>query len=163
MCWTRRHNSYVITRYLLSIVLSCSYLIMELVWFTNYTEAILLLWFFFFSSRRRHTRCSRDWSSDVCSSDLVPCKSAPRRGNHVEYRHPAQAAAAAQAVARNTGEHGTNHGAHERGGNGKPFPERRKMIERFERLDGSGDDDGVESEQQPSQCCNDSALQKRGI
>src|SRR3989449_11085031 len=27
-------------------------------------------WFFFFSSRRRHTRCSRDWSSDVCSSDL---------------------------------------------------------------------------------------------
>src|SRR6266498_5415335 len=27
--------------------------------------------FFFFSSRRRHTRCGRDWSSDVCSSDLV--------------------------------------------------------------------------------------------
>src|SRR2546422_8562840 len=27
---------------------------------------------FFFSSRRRHTRCSRDWSSDVCSSDLHP-------------------------------------------------------------------------------------------
>src|SRR2546429_1702793 len=27
--------------------------------------------FFFFSSRRRHTRCSRDWSSDVCSSDLA--------------------------------------------------------------------------------------------
>src|SRR6266511_3963554 len=26
--------------------------------------------FFFFSSRRRHTRFSRDWSSDVCSSDL---------------------------------------------------------------------------------------------
>src|SRR5690606_39724518 len=25
---------------------------------------------FFFSSRRRHTRFSRDWSSDVCSSDL---------------------------------------------------------------------------------------------
>src|SRR5690554_7634472 len=25
---------------------------------------------FFFSSRRRHTRCRRDWSSDVCSSDL---------------------------------------------------------------------------------------------
>src|SRR5215475_14550105 len=29
-----------------------------------------LLFFFFFSSRRRHTRFSRDWSSDVCSSDL---------------------------------------------------------------------------------------------
>ena len=27
--------------------------------------------FFFFSSRRRHTRLVRDWSSDVCSSDLV--------------------------------------------------------------------------------------------
>src|SRR5436305_5792689 len=26
---------------------------------------------FFFSSRRRHTRCGRDWSSDVCSSDLT--------------------------------------------------------------------------------------------
>src|SRR6266498_1966690 len=29
------------------------------------------LYFFFFSSRRRHTRCGRDWSSDVCSSDLL--------------------------------------------------------------------------------------------
>src|SRR2546422_6380045 len=29
------------------------------------------MYFFFFSSRRRHTRCSRDWSSDVCSSDLI--------------------------------------------------------------------------------------------
>src|SRR2546421_4969473 len=28
------------------------------------------LFFFFFSSRRRHTRSDRDWSSDVCSSDL---------------------------------------------------------------------------------------------
>src|SRR6266480_4499664 len=27
--------------------------------------------FFFFSSRRRHTRLTCDWSSDVCSSDLV--------------------------------------------------------------------------------------------
>src|SRR2546429_4631217 len=31
---------------------------------------MILVFFFFFSSRRRHTRCSRDWSSDVCSSDL---------------------------------------------------------------------------------------------
>src|SRR3712207_9452160 len=28
------------------------------------------MWLFFFSSRRRHTRYWRDWSSDVCSSDL---------------------------------------------------------------------------------------------
>src|SRR5438067_9078718 len=30
----------------------------------------MFLFFFFFSSRRRHTRSKRDWSSDVCSSDL---------------------------------------------------------------------------------------------
>src|SRR6266542_5094927 len=34
-----------------------------------------MCFFFFFSSRRRHTRCYRDWSSDVCSSDLAgPCR-----------------------------------------------------------------------------------------
>src|SRR6266511_5923623 len=32
---------------------------------------MLAVSFFFFSSRRRHTRFSRDWSSDVCSSDLA--------------------------------------------------------------------------------------------
>src|SRR5437016_7683225 len=32
---------------------------------------------FFFSSRRRHTRLVSDWSSDVCSSDLIWRKSAP--------------------------------------------------------------------------------------
>src|SRR5207253_1615140 len=31
--------------------------------------------FFFFSSRRRHTRWPRDWSSDVCSSDLTAARS----------------------------------------------------------------------------------------
>src|SRR5690554_8210656 len=31
----------------------------------------MCFFFFFFSSRRRHTRCGRDWSSDVCSSDLL--------------------------------------------------------------------------------------------
>src|SRR5215217_9207768 len=30
-----------------------------------------MFFFFFFSSRRRHTRYWRDWSSDVCSSDLA--------------------------------------------------------------------------------------------
>src|SRR5207249_7391360 len=30
----------------------------------------VFVFFFFFSSRRRHTRSKRDWSSDVCSSDL---------------------------------------------------------------------------------------------
>src|SRR3712207_7367632 len=32
----------------------------------------MFYYFFFFSSRRRHTRYWRDWSSDVCSSDLRP-------------------------------------------------------------------------------------------
>src|ERR1035441_10812103 len=36
----------------------------------------VLLYIVFFSSRRRHTRCLSDWSSDVCSSDLV---------NHKDY------------------------------------------------------------------------------
>ena len=37
--------------------------------------------FLFFSSRRRHTRSDRDWSSDVCSSDLPPA-----RGTHARRR-----------------------------------------------------------------------------
>src|SRR5436309_10663080 len=40
---------------------------------------------FFFSSRRRHTRFSRDWSSDVCSSDLV----SPSRGELPTYIYDA--------------------------------------------------------------------------
>src|SRR5207249_1620322 len=33
-------------------------------------SVVFCVFFFFFSSRRRHTRSKRDWSSDVCSSDL---------------------------------------------------------------------------------------------
>src|SRR3712207_8174968 len=46
--------------------------------------------FFFFSSRRRHTRYWRDWSSDVCSSDLerLPLRRA-RRDRRSAYREPA--------------------------------------------------------------------------
>src|SRR5690606_40250266 len=40
--------------------------------------------FFFFSSRRRHTRFSRDWSSDVCSSDLRPRSCFPPLAAHPE-------------------------------------------------------------------------------
>src|SRR5437870_2523722 len=42
---------------------------------------MLFFFFFFFSSRRRHTRWPRDWSSDVCSSDL-------QHGGTVVGRHP---------------------------------------------------------------------------
>src|SRR5947209_19872184 len=45
--------------------------------------SICLFFFFFFSSRRRHTRYWRDWSSDVCSSDL-------RRSVRSSSRHPDQ-------------------------------------------------------------------------
>src|SRR2546422_11012520 len=53
--------------------------------------------FFFFSSRRRHTRCSRDWSSDVCSSDLYEFSSKGQRilfwgdtvhAQRVQLKHP---------------------------------------------------------------------------
>src|SRR6266496_4399276 len=40
--------------------------------------------FFFFSSRRRHTRSLRDWSSDVCSSDLVRDSNLNVGGNVLE-------------------------------------------------------------------------------
>src|SRR5699024_11833094 len=35
------------------------------------------VFYFLFSSRRRHTRSKRDWSSDVCSSDLVAAEKSP--------------------------------------------------------------------------------------
>src|SRR3712207_9418073 len=41
---------------------------------------ICLCCMFFFSSRRRHTRYWRDWSSDVCSSDLLSFGTAGMRG-----------------------------------------------------------------------------------
>src|SRR5438067_2986870 len=40
---------------------------------------IFFFFFFFFSSRRRHTRSKRDWSSDVCSSDLTTSSNDSRR------------------------------------------------------------------------------------
>src|SRR5699024_11713637 len=40
---------------------------------TYVSHLSLIIYFFFFSSRRRHTRSKRDWSSDVCSSDLMCC------------------------------------------------------------------------------------------
>src|SRR5699024_12110573 len=43
------------------------------------------VFFFFFSSRRRHTRSKRDWSSDVCSSDLKEKIDFPVLLDNVEY------------------------------------------------------------------------------
>src|SRR2546429_1848610 len=61
----------------------------------NVCNWLFFSFFFFFSSRRRHTRCSRDWSSDVCSSDLVhperlvPEAARAERGLRSAARHPA--------------------------------------------------------------------------
>src|SRR5947209_17086415 len=41
------------------------------------------MFFFFFSSRRRHTRYWRDWSSDVCSSDLIGVRLLVRYGRYI--------------------------------------------------------------------------------
>src|SRR5438093_9869659 len=46
----------------------------------------LIVFFFFFSSRRRHTRLVSDWSSDVCSSDLL--SQGPRARITHEYAVP---------------------------------------------------------------------------
>src|SRR3989449_5864126 len=57
------------------VVEACSNLLLLGFTFLLFSFVICRLFFvlfFFFSSRRRHTRCSRDWSSDVCSSDLTP-------------------------------------------------------------------------------------------
>src|SRR5205809_7409189 len=51
---------------------------------------LVVLFFFFFSSRRRHTRCSRDWSSDVCSSDLHAAMLRRLGAEPVEVRLPEQ-------------------------------------------------------------------------
>src|SRR5690349_22795093 len=47
-----------------------------------------LLYFFFFSSRRRHTRSLRDWSSDVCSSDLRVDQADADRGDALVLEPP---------------------------------------------------------------------------
>src|SRR6266496_5538398 len=51
-------------------------------YFFFFLSIITNLCFFFFSSRRRHTRSLRDWSSDVCSSDLFGSRSVPIVTDH---------------------------------------------------------------------------------
>src|SRR3712207_7818768 len=57
---------------------------------------------FFFSSRRRHTRYWRDWSSDVCSSDLTIVVGGPDR--ELEPHLPEGTTLAVQRDARGTGD-----------------------------------------------------------
>src|SRR2546422_8596017 len=53
------------------MIVAVSCILIEVIDLYGYCWFYCFFFFFFFSSRRRHTRCSRDWSSDVCSSDLV--------------------------------------------------------------------------------------------
>src|SRR5687768_9727732 len=53
------------------VLRSSSFIFCCLCFYFLYLVFVCFFFFFFFSSRRRHTRCSRDWSSDVCSSDLL--------------------------------------------------------------------------------------------
>src|SRR5207245_8120414 len=98
----------------------------------------LMVVFFFFSSRRRHTRCYRDWSSDVCSSDLVLLGLALGEPEHEqEHREPEEELRAVEAVRTrrlpvevgrpNPEEHG---GEHEIG--------RASCRERVERAEAEG-------------------------
>src|SRR3712207_7497748 len=65
----RMHFVFCIYNIVLFIFLMC------FMYFIHYKyisyHYLFYLFFFFFSSRRRHTRYWRDWSSDVCSSDLA--------------------------------------------------------------------------------------------
>src|SRR5262245_63681191 len=53
---------------LLLVLIFVFFIILSFLFFVFF---FFFFFFFFFSSRRRHTRCLSDWSSDVCSSDLV--------------------------------------------------------------------------------------------
>src|SRR5699024_11588731 len=77
----------------------------------------LYFYFFFFSSRRRHTRSKRDWSSDVCSSDL--CGRRTTSGSRHSVRptgvrgNPPERPAASGVPARLSNDHGRKrHGTH---------------------------------------------------
>src|SRR5436309_12578598 len=71
-------DSHSVMRYVL--------LYLFLIFLFLFSICYVFFFFFFFSSRRRHTRFSRDWSSDVCSSDLFGSRHQPEFhfGNQAE-------------------------------------------------------------------------------
>src|SRR5256886_6100045 len=60
-------SSYITTQHLSALIMHCI-----IHHFRSNAHDTIIFLFFFFSSRRRHTRFDCDWSSDVCSSDLIP-------------------------------------------------------------------------------------------
>src|SRR5437868_8458640 len=75
----------------------------------NYTTPSSSFVFFFFSSRRRHTRSKRDWSSDVCSSDLERWRSSASwwgwSENTIDQRRDAACSACSDVDARDFDQH----------------------------------------------------------
>src|SRR5260370_1974889 len=70
--------------YVVYVITALTFLIKRKI--TQFKYSVFSIGFFFFSSRRRHTRFKCDWSSDVCSSDLI----APRRRGQLGVEHPAR-------------------------------------------------------------------------
>src|SRR3989442_7256923 len=68
------------------------------IWCTSRSTIVRELLGFFFSSRRRHTRCGRDWSSDVCSSDLALAPGRTAGGSACPVRAAGTAPAAGHAL-----------------------------------------------------------------
>src|SRR5690348_9298947 len=60
---------------------------------------------FFFSSRRRHTRWTGDWSSDVCSSDLLVFDDRLAGALHVVLAHQLRVGARVDELERDVGLH----------------------------------------------------------
>src|SRR2546422_8483256 len=82
--------------------------------FNGYTIEMIFSDIFFFSSRRRHTRCSRDWSSDVCSSDLTPAyreRGAPDQPCAARLRREQRFCRCKRSEERRVGEEGRSRGS----------------------------------------------------
>src|SRR5690625_7783792 len=84
------------------------------------------MYFFFFSSRRRHTRWPRDWSSDVCSSDLDDRPRGQRGQQNRRSRGQRNRDQGGQQERRG----GANRQRHERAQQRAPEPEPKGALER---------------------------------
>src|SRR5690349_23130300 len=110
---------YIVVFLLLSLFFIFTFFFFYFFYFACF---LFFFFFFFFSSRRRHTRSLRDWSSDVCSSDLD------------EDRRPARPARPCLGAGRRCGARG--RGPCPRAGNGqagRPGSRRARRIRSEER------------------------------
>src|SRR5256885_3736981 len=71
-CFTDDERNHVRVACSVQMRVSAAYRLLDRqrIWIHHYIRTVNCH-FFFFSSRRRHTRLQGDWSSDVCSSDLL--------------------------------------------------------------------------------------------